>query len=124
MFVIESEKDIGLTLEQSVNRSYPFLQMEEGDSFQICSDDEELRRVEEAVRLAEQACRMADPLVANHLMILAVAYAQAGQSGQAINTTERAIRLAETEGDAQLAQLLRVRLQLYRSQDPSGPDVQ
>ena len=57
MFVIESEKDIGLTLEQSVNRSYPFLQMEEGDSFQICSDDEELRRV----RSAAYACYRRHP---------------------------------------------------------------
>ena len=57
------------------------------------------------------------------LMILAVAYYEAGQTEQAVHATERAIRQAEKDGDRPQAVMLRHRLQLYRNQlSGSRPD--
>jgi len=77
--------------------------------------DRKLRRADEAVRLAERACRMVGQPDANHLMILAVAYAQAGNRDRAVGTTKEAIRLARAAGNAQLADLLEHRLALYQT---------
>ena len=79
-----------------------------------------LRRADEAVRLAERACRMLDRPDANHLMILAIAYAQAGRAEMAAVTTKRAIRLARAAGNAQLANVLQDRLRLYQGLNRSG----
>jgi Flp pilus assembly protein TadD len=78
--------------------------------------DRNLRRPDEAVRWAEKACQMVKQPDANQLMILAIAYAQAGQSDMALETTEKAIREAEARGDTDLAELLRGRLRLYRDE--------
>ncbi len=78
------------------------------------SIDPKVQNAEEAVRLAEEACRIVGSPNPNHLMILAVAYAHAGRTDDAGSTTERAIRLAEAEGNLQLAGLLRERLELFR----------
>jgi len=86
--------------------------------------DPALRRPDEAVRLAERACRMVDQPDANHLMILAVACAQAGQRQRAVSSTQKAIQLAQAAGNAPLAKLLKSRLTLYQSLNPppsAGP---
>jgi tetratricopeptide (TPR) repeat protein len=81
-------------------------------------EDKDLRDPDEAVRLANRARRASPKLDANSLMILAIAYAEAGHSGQAVSTTEEAIRAARADGDVRLALLLRDRLRLFRSQLP------
>ncbi len=72
------------------------------------------RDPDEAVRLAEQACQVGERPNANYLMILAIAYAEAGRADMAVSTTQKAIRRAEAEGNAELAKLLRARLKLYQ----------
>jgi tetratricopeptide (TPR) repeat protein len=80
-----------------------------------CSDAA-YRRPEEAVRLAERACRLAADPSGNELMILAMAYAQTGQADRAVATVERALTAAEASGDVTLAGTLRERLELFRGQ--------
>ena len=76
--------------------------------------DTRFRRADEAVRLAERAIEVAQHPDANQLMILAVASVEAGQYEKAVVTTDKAIRLAEAEGKAELADLLRQRLKLLQ----------
>ena len=45
MYVVESEKAAGTTVEAAIYNSYPFRKMQEGDSFQVHSNSLELRRV-------------------------------------------------------------------------------
>jgi tetratricopeptide (TPR) repeat protein len=80
------------------------------------SVDAAIRRPDEAVRLAEQACRLSASPSANELMILGMAYAQIGKADEAIATVERAIVAAEDSGDSAFADSLRARLQLFRDQ--------
>ncbi len=86
-----------------------------------CSDPK-LQDTDEAVRLAERASKMVDPVDANQLMILAIAYAAAGQSDRAARTTEQAIQAADAEGDVERASVLRERLEIYRSQVPESSE--
>jgi Flp pilus assembly protein TadD len=86
-----------------------------------CSD-EKLRRVDEAVRLAEQACQLVGQPGPDRLMFLAELYAEAERFEDAVRTTERAVRLAQAAGNWQLADELRLQLNFFRDQirpDPS-----
>jgi tetratricopeptide (TPR) repeat protein len=80
--------------------------------------DAKLRRPREAVRLAEQACKVAKPLNVNGLLILATAYAQAGQFSMAVITIERAIELAQATGNPKLIAILRGQRELYQKRIP------
>ena len=60
--------------------------------------DEQLRRPDEAVRHAERGCRLIEQPDAHRLTILAAAYAEAGKFDEAVNTIDRAIARAGTEG--------------------------
>ena len=77
-------------------------------------DDETLRRGEEAVWLAESACRMVEDPEPNALMILAAAYAEAKRFEMAVATTERAIEGARNAGHMELADQLQGRLEFYQ----------
>ncbi len=80
-----------------------------------CSDDD-LRDITESVRLAEQGIEtLVEPDV-NSLMIVATAYAAAGQRSQAIEATEQAIFRVNAQGDIERAAALRQRLRIYRRQ--------
>jgi tetratricopeptide (TPR) repeat protein len=76
--------------------------------------DEELRNPVEAIRLAETGCHLTKHSDAFGLTILAATYAQVGRLDTAINTLEKALRLAQAAGDAKLATQLRFRLKQYR----------
>jgi tetratricopeptide (TPR) repeat protein len=80
-----------------------------------CSE-EELRDPQRAVALAERACESTTQPQAEHLSILATAYAEAGQYDKAAAATETAIRLAQAAGNLDQLDGLRRRLKTYRNQ--------
>lgn len=69
-----------------------------------------------AVRLAHQACERTGYRAAAHLNTLATAYAAAGQFTDAVDTAEKAIRLARSAGQWALAREIDSHLQSYRKQ--------
>ncbi len=82
--------------------------------------DEEKRRPEEAVRLAERACQLAEEPDCRQLRTLAEIYAQTGRFDNAAGTIEKAIDLAEADGDQERLEELRRRLTRYeKASSPS-----
>ena len=71
--------------------------------FLATAADASLRDGREAVRLAEQACRLNGYKEAKMVSVLAVAYAEAGQFTNAIATAEKAVALAIDAGDEYMA---------------------
>jgi tetratricopeptide (TPR) repeat protein len=67
-----------------------------------------------AVTLARRACELTGNGDANCLDTLAVAYAATGRFNDAVATTQKAITLAQSVGQAELLQKMEVRLELYR----------
>jgi spermidine synthase len=67
-----------------------------------------------AVTLAQRACKLTGNSDANCLDTLAVAYAAAGRFNDAVATTQKAIPLARSGGQAELVQKMEARLELYR----------
>lgn len=80
--------------------------------------DASLRNGTEAVRLAEQACRLTEFKQARIVGALAAAYAEAGRFEDAVKAAEQASKLAEASGDAQFAGINRQLLDLYRERKP------
>ncbi len=78
--------------------------------------DPELRDPAEAVRLAEAARDRADAPDADLLETLAVAYAAAGRSAEALRALEAALLRAEMASDRERARALRDRLVALRAQ--------
>jgi len=74
----------------------------------------DVRHGSHAVRLAERACRLAEPAPPQMLDTLAAAYAQAGLFDQAVGAATRAIERAEALGQPALASQVRLRLRLYQ----------
>lgn len=80
--------------------------------------DLSIRDGPKAVALAEQAVQIsggADPF---YLHKLAAAYAATGRFSQAVETAERALRLATDQGNSALAGELRRNISVYRSNNP------
>ena len=77
-----------------------------------------LRHPDEAVRLAERACQLAEQPDAMQLSILADVYAQTGRFDDAAATTEKAIQLAQAAGDSSMVDELRRWLKLLRNRIP------
>ena len=75
----------------------------------------ELRVPAEGVRLAERAVRLTDGRNATALDTLGAAYAAAGQSELAVETAERALKIAVDSGEQDLAAQIRARLDRYRA---------
>ena len=75
----------------------------------------ELRVPAEAVRLAERAVLLTDGRNATALDTLAAAYRVAGQSELAVETAERALKVAVDSGEQDLATQIRGRLDRYRA---------
>jgi hypothetical protein len=67
-----------------------------------------------AVALAQRACELTGNSDANSLDTLAVAYAATGRFNDAIATTQTAITVARSGGQAELVQKMEARLELYR----------
>jgi len=72
----------------------------------------------EAVRLAEEACRLTRYQRAIFVGTLAAAYAEAGRFVEALATAEKAEALARAAGDARLAEKNRELAALYRAGRP------
>jgi spermidine synthase len=82
------------------------------------SSDDKIRNPSRAVEFAETASRLTDYKNPGTLDTLAAAYAAAGRFHQAIETAEKAIRLAEAQGNKELAAEIQKHLQLYRAGKP------
>ncbi len=77
--------------------------------------DASVRNGTDAVRLAEQVCRLTDQKQAGMVGTLAAAYAEAGRFPEAITTAAKAADLAAAAGDAAFAAQNRQLLGLYRT---------
>ena len=82
------------------------------------SGDPKVRDGAEAVHWAQRAVELSDNGDPNALGILAGAYAEAGQFPKAVESGERALELANLQGQRELAGQLTERLKLYRSGSP------
>jgi protein O-mannosyl-transferase len=82
------------------------------------SGDPKVRDGAEAVHWAQRAVELSDNGDPNALGILAGAYAEAGQFPKAVESGERALDLANLQGQRELAGQLTDRLKLYRSGSP------
>jgi len=77
--------------------------------------DKRLRDPDRAVEFAERGRRLARPLDAHRLSILATAYGEAGRFDDAIAVTQQAIEAAETAGDAAQSEQLRTYLRSFKN---------
>ena len=91
----------------------PALLLEFASLLATC-DEKRLRIPDEAVRLAESACRLTAAPDARGLGILAAAYAEAGRLDRAVTTAEQALAQARAAGEEQRVGRLQGRLKLYR----------
>jgi protein O-mannosyl-transferase len=82
------------------------------------SANEALRNGAEAVGIAENANHLSGGNRPNVLRVLAAAYAEVRRFNEAINTTERALQLAESTNNPALMRALEKELALYRSGSP------
>ena len=80
--------------------------------------DSTVRKGADAVRFAEQACRLTDQKKAGLVGTLAAAYAEAGRFPEAVTTAQTAADLAATAGNAPFAAQNRQLLELYRAGRP------
>ena len=80
--------------------------------------EDKFRNPEEAIRLAERACELTNYGNAGLVDTLAAAYAAAGRFPDAVKTTERAIDLAESANQQQLADEIKKHLELYKTGQP------
>lgn len=77
--------------------------------------DEKLRRPDEAIALAESACRLTGGASPELLDTLAAAQAAGGEFEAAIRTATEALRLATTGEDDELSEEIQARLRRYRT---------
>jgi Flp pilus assembly protein TadD len=82
------------------------------------SPDSTVRNGTEAVRLAEQGCRLTEYKQAQLLGALSAAYAEAGRFTEAVTTAQQAIELARASGDTRSAAVSAQLLRLYRAGRP------
>jgi Flp pilus assembly protein TadD len=81
----------------------------------------EVRNGEEAVRLAEKACRLGGDKDARFWGTLDAAYAEAGRFEEAAATARKTRELASAAGLKDIAEAAEKRLQLYDSHRPYRP---
>jgi tetratricopeptide (TPR) repeat protein len=77
-------------------------------------EDERLRDADRAVRLAEQACELADQPGPEALRILAKAYAEANRFDEAVATAKKAIQRAQAAGRPEVTSDLERELKAYQ----------
>ena len=83
-----------------------------------CHEDEKYRNGQEAVRLAEKLCRIAQYKQPLALDVLAAAYAETGKFDEAVTTAKKALELALIQGANEPVSALKKRLQLYEKGRP------
>jgi tetratricopeptide (TPR) repeat protein len=82
------------------------------------SPDDSLRDGAQAVQLAEQALRISGGRIPVIFRTLAAAYAEKGMFSQAIQTAQRGIELANSQGNSNLATELQGNIALYQNEKP------
>ncbi len=82
------------------------------------SPDPSLRDGPKAVQLAEQALRISGGRIAILFRTLAAAYAESGHFSEAIQTAQRGIELANSQGNSSLVTELQGAIVLYQEQQP------
>jgi tetratricopeptide (TPR) repeat protein len=82
------------------------------------SPDESLRDGTKAVRLAEEALRISAGRIPIIFRTLAAAYAETGRFSEAIQTAQRGIELANSQGNPGLAAELQGNIALYQERQP------
>src|SRR5262249_14880970 len=65
---------------------------------------DDVRNGPEAVRLAERGCQLTQDRITIYIGTLAAAYAEAGRSGEAVATAQKAITLARLRGESGIEQ--------------------
>ncbi len=80
--------------------------------------NDEIYNPGEAVEYAKRACELTNYEQLRPLDTLAVAYAAAGGFEQAIETAEKAVKLAEAADEKNLAEEIQKRLELYKAGQP------
>ena len=78
----------------------------------------EFRNGQEAVHLAEAACRLSGRRNPSYLGTLAAAYAEAGRFADAVKTMQEALALAKASGADELVPIQTQMLQLFRAGKP------
>lgn len=73
---------------------------------------------QQALMKAKQACKLTNFNQANFLDTLSVAYAANNNFSRAIETAQKAIDLAESENNQQLASEIQIRLEIYKTGQP------
>jgi tetratricopeptide (TPR) repeat protein len=87
-----------------------------------CSDPS-LRDPQEAIRLAERGCQVLGKPDPRRLSVLSQAYVAAGRLEMAVATAEKALRLAEAAGDAELADEIRRWVKGHRNHSTAQPNA-
>jgi tetratricopeptide (TPR) repeat protein len=82
------------------------------------SPDQSIRNGAKAVQLAEQAVRISGGRIAILFRTLAAAYAESGEFSKAIQTAQRGVELANSQGNSGLAIELEGNIALYQDQRP------
>src|SRR4029077_13121714 len=85
--------------------------------FATCPDDT-LRDGAQAVQLAEQALRISGSRIPVLFRTMAAAYAEKGMFSQAIETAQRGVELANSQGNSGLAAVLQCNIALYQAGSP------
>jgi tetratricopeptide (TPR) repeat protein len=83
----------------------------------VTSNDPKLRNVEEAIQLSTKACELTHNQEPEPLVMLAAAYAEAGNFQEAMRTANMALTLANSSGKTKLAMIIQKRIELYRMND-------
>jgi spermidine synthase len=86
--------------------------------FRASCKQSEFRNGQEAVQLAEAACRLSGRRNPSYLGTLAAAYAEAGQFGDAVKTIQEALALAGASGANELIPIQTQMLQQFRAGKP------
>jgi Tfp pilus assembly protein PilF len=86
--------------------------------FKATEEDPNCRNSEDAIRLATDACKLTSYEKPYLLDTLAAAYAASGKFGEAVATAEKALELAQSLGDKELAEEIRKHLYLYEAGQP------
>lgn len=82
------------------------------------SPDQSIRNGAKAVQLAEQAVRISGGRIAILFRTLAAAYAENGRFSEAIQTAQRGIELANSQGNSGLVTELQGNIALYQERQP------
>ncbi len=82
------------------------------------SEDTKIQNPSDAVKYAERACELTEYSRPGFLDTLAAAYAAAGRLPEAIETAEKAVKLATSAGKKVLAQEIQKHLELYKAGRP------